>query len=318
MRKFAPVTSAAISVFMLARSGMTLARIQRGAKKQACSREGSDMNDSERQESGHLMLITPERVFLRRPARPSAPALPGCVSCLCVDRGGPLADHRGWPRKLRRTGRHAAQCAPYHRQRLSLGDLPRDRAGKRSRRRLRSDWRRGSREPMRPYFVQRIRAAYAELRRRQRGDDISNAAFDTMCFGEALPSRCARSARRQVDRADRPVLRRAGDGGKLCRGGRACPRRASCICSSRRPASRSGRSGPGSGRGICCISPTRTSTSRIWRRTSAIPTSTHFSHSIRRFYGLKPRAIFSGSRDLAIYRSDPGVPDSAGFRQGRA
>jgi AraC-like DNA-binding protein len=33
------------------------------------------------------------------------------------------------------------------------------------------------------------------------------------------------------------------------------------------------------------------------------PDSTHFSHSIRRFYGLKPRAIFSGSRDLMIYRS---------------
>jgi AraC-like DNA-binding protein len=47
------------------------------------------------------------------------------------------------------------------------------------------------------------------------------------------------------------------------------------------------------------------------------PDSTHFSHSIRRFYGLQPRAIFSGSRDLAIYRSDPGVLDNAGFRQGR-
>ena len=34
------------------------------------------------------------------------------------------------------------------------------------------------------------------------------------------------------------------------------------------------------------------------------PDSTHFSHSIRRFYGLKPRAIFSGSRDLAIYSSE--------------
>jgi AraC-like DNA-binding protein len=34
------------------------------------------------------------------------------------------------------------------------------------------------------------------------------------------------------------------------------------------------------------------------------PDSTHFSHSIRRFYGLKPRAIFTGSRDLAIYRSE--------------
>ncbi|MEW6642410.1 MAG: helix-turn-helix domain-containing protein [Pseudomonadota bacterium] len=32
------------------------------------------------------------------------------------------------------------------------------------------------------------------------------------------------------------------------------------------------------------------------------PDSTHFCHSIRRFYGLKPGAIFSGSRDLRIYR----------------
>jgi hypothetical protein len=38
-------------------------------------------------------------------------------------------------------------------------------------------------------------------------------------------------------------------------------------------------------------------------RAAYYPDSTHFSHSIRRFYGLQPRAIFSGSRDLAIYRS---------------
>ena len=31
------------------------------------------------------------------------------------------------------------------------------------------------------------------------------------------------------------------------------------------------------------------------------PDSTHFSHSIRKFYGLKPSSILSGSRDLAIY-----------------
>jgi AraC-like DNA-binding protein len=33
------------------------------------------------------------------------------------------------------------------------------------------------------------------------------------------------------------------------------------------------------------------------------PDSTHFSHSIRKFYGLKPSAIMSGSRDLAIYQA---------------
>lgn len=37
------------------------------------------------------------------------------------------------------------------------------------------------------------------------------------------------------------------------------------------------------------------------------PDSTHFCHSIRRFYGLKPRAIFSGSRDLRIYRGEASV-----------
>ncbi len=37
------------------------------------------------------------------------------------------------------------------------------------------------------------------------------------------------------------------------------------------------------------------------------PDSTHFSHSIRRFYGLKPSAIFDGSRDLAIYPRAPAL-----------
>ena len=45
------------------------------------------------------------------------------------------------------------------------------------------------------------------------------------------------------------------------------------------------------------------------------PDSTHFSHSIRRFYGLKPRAIF---RVHGISRfTERSGPDSAGIRQGR-
>ena len=32
------------------------------------------------------------------------------------------------------------------------------------------------------------------------------------------------------------------------------------------------------------------------------PDSTHFSHSVRRIYGLQPSAIFSGSRRLQIIR----------------
>jgi AraC-like DNA-binding protein len=37
------------------------------------------------------------------------------------------------------------------------------------------------------------------------------------------------------------------------------------------------------------------------------PDSTHFSHSIRRFYGLRPREIFSGSQRLEIIRGGPFV-----------
>src|SRR5258707_12230686 len=44
------------------------------------------------------------------------------------------------------------------------------------------------------------------------------------------------------------------------------------------------------------------------------PDSTNFSHSIRRFYGLNPPAILSGSRDLAIYRTWGAEADAVVWR----
>jgi AraC-like DNA-binding protein len=38
------------------------------------------------------------------------------------------------------------------------------------------------------------------------------------------------------------------------------------------------------------------------------PDSTHFSHSIRHTYGLKPKDIFAGSRRLRIYAPHAGMP----------
>ena len=164
--------------------------------------------------------------------------------------------------------------------------------------------------------MQRIRAAYGELRRRQSGDDISNAAFDTMCFGEALPLRCL----------DPRVVKSIAQIGRFC--GEPVTA-ASCAAEAGLSSSR-----------FLHLFKQETGISfrafRAWKRARHLlhfanqdvnlahlaqdigyPDSTHFSHSIRRFYGLKPRAIFSGSRDLAIYRSDPGVP-CVGLRQGRA
>jgi methylphosphotriester-DNA--protein-cysteine methyltransferase len=38
------------------------------------------------------------------------------------------------------------------------------------------------------------------------------------------------------------------------------------------------------------------------------PDSTHFSHTIRQTYGLKPRDIFAGSRKLRIIGAPPCAP----------
>ena len=43
---------------------------------------------------------------------------------------------------------------------------------------------------------------------------------------------------------------------------------------------------------------------------SGYPDSSHFSHSIRRAYGLKPKDIFAGSRRLEVYANEP-VPSSS-------
>ena len=107
-------------------AGMTLwSRKLRGRR---AARGGSAMDDKGR-DSGHLMLITPERVFyaglLGRPRR----APPGRVPCLCRDQGRPVACDRRRPQSPWRTGRGAAECAAHHRERPSLRDLPRDRAG---------------------------------------------------------------------------------------------------------------------------------------------------------------------------------------------
>lgn len=162
-------------------------------------------------------------------------------------------------------------------------------------------------------IAQRIRAAYETLRRQERRGGFTTAEFDRLVLGEELP-------RRNID----PRIRRAAislndfSGSKLTA--------VDCAASVNLSPSR-----------FLHLFKEQTGVSfrafRAWKRARHLlhfvnedinlaqdigyPDSTHFSHSIRRFYGLQPRAIFSGSRDLAIYRSDPGAVHNAGFRQGR-
>ena len=166
-----------------------------------------------------------------------------------------------------------------------------------------------------PAFAARAHAAYDDLRRRRR-DGFTTAVFDRLMFGDVVPER-------RIDHRIRRVAALLNDfsGSKMTA--------ADCAASVGLSSSR-----------FLHLFKEQTGVSfrdyRAWKRARHLlhfvnedinlaqlaqdigyPDSTHFSHSIRRFYGLQPRAIFSGSRDLAIYRSDPGVLDNAGFRQGR-
>jgi AraC-like DNA-binding protein len=256
------------------------------------------MDDKER-ESGHLMLITPERVFyaglLGRPRE----RCPGAFQVYVAIKGGlRLATGDGIetygelavvPPNVRHT------ITSYHRSAICLVIEPESvRAG------AFEDLARRLSGPEGQSFACRIRAAYGQLRQHPHRDDVTSAELDLMCFGEALPRRSldprvVRSMA-QIDAfSSKPVTA------------------ASCAVAAGLSSSR-----------FLHLFKQETGISfrafRAWKRARHLlhfanqdlnlahlaqdigyPDSTHFSHSIRRFYGLKPRAIFSGSRDLAIF-----------------
>jgi AraC-like DNA-binding protein len=252
-------------------------------------------------ESGHLMLILPERVFyaglLGRPRE----RCPGAFNIYVAIKGGFwLAADDG-----RETYGELAVVSPNlrhtitsdYRSVICLVIEPESvRAGAFEELAERLSGPEGA------SFASRIREAYGQLRQRQAGDDITSAEFDLMCFGEVLPARAL----------DPRVVRSIAQIGKFC--GEPVTA-ASCAAEAGLSPSR-----------FLHLFKEETGISfrsfRAWKRARHMlhfanqdinlahlaqdigyPDSTHFSHSIRRFYGLKPRAIFSGSRDLAIYRS---------------
>jgi len=158
------------------------------------------------------------------------------------------------------------------------------------------------RGPDQAAFARKILAAYTQLRQRPYSN-ITAAELDEMCFGEALPRRTLDP---RVMRAIARIERFSGEPMTA----------ASCAAEAGLSASR-----------FLHLFKEETGISfrsfRAWKRARHLlhfanqdlnlahlaqdigyPDSTHFSHSIRRFYGLKPRAIFMGSRDLAIYNNE--------------
>lgn len=257
--------------------------------------------DSKARESGHLMLITPERVFyaglLGRPRERCSGAFHLYVA---IKEGLRLTIAGGQevrcelaivPPNVRHT------IISEYRSVLSILVEPesiRAGAGEGLIERMTG--------PQREAFVHRIRSVYEEFRRSGCPGGITTADFDTLCFGEPLPRRVVDA---RVVRAIENIGRFSGE-----------PVTAdSCATDVGLSASR-----------FLHLFKEETGISfrsfRAWKRARHLlhfanqdlnlahlaqdigyPDSTHFSHSIRRFYGLKPRAIFMGSRDLAIYRS---------------
>jgi AraC-like DNA-binding protein len=260
--------------------------------------------------SGHLMLITPERVFyaglLGRPRERCSGAFNIYVAIedgLWLTTADGRKSHAGMVALLPNV-RHT--IASDYRSVLSIVIEPESVCPG-----VLEDLTRRLSGPEGAAFASRIRAAYPELRQRHAGDDFSSAEFDMLCLGEALPAR-------QLDpRVARAIIQIGRFSGEPVTA-------ASCATEAGLSPSR-----------FLHLFKEETGISfrsfRAWKRARHLlhfanqdinlahlaqdigyPDSTHFSHSIRRFYGLKPRAIFSGSRDLAIYRSGrAGASDSA-------
>jgi len=253
--------------------------------------------------SGHLMLIAPERVFyaglLGRPHE----RCPGAFHVYVALRGGlwlTTADGREAYGELVAVAPNVRHTiASDYRSAICLVIEPESVCDGTF-----EAWEKRLQGIERDFFAHRIRLAYETLLTRQCRTDIDSAEFDRMCFGEVLPRR---KLDPRVVRAIAKIGRFSGE-----------PVTAdSCAAEAGLSASR-----------FLHLFKQETGISfrsfRAWKRARHLlhfanqdlnlahlaqdigyPDSTHFSHSIRRFYGLKPRAIFSGSRDLAIYRSEP-------------
>jgi AraC-like DNA-binding protein len=251
--------------------------------------------------SGHLMLISPERVFYAGLlGRPRA-RCPGAFHVYVALKGGlwlSTADGREAYDELVAVAPNVRHnIASDYRSAICIVIEPESvRAG------TFDDWERRLSGEARAAFAHRIRIAYEQLRSRICRADITSAEFDRMCFGEALPRRLL----------DPRVVRSIG---QLTRFSGEPVTAAGCAAEAGLSTSR-----------FLHLFKEETGISfrsfRAWKRARHLlhfanqdlnlahlaqdigyPDSTHFSHSIRRFYGLKPRAIFSGSRDLAIYCS---------------
>lgn len=273
------------------------------------------MDDGDRRDSRHLMLISPERVFyaglLGRPRQRTSGGFAIYVSLqgeVSVTQGG--RTHTGEMAVVTPYVAHSVESE--HPSVMCLVIEP-ETVPVKALQALASRLSGASGSAV----ASRIRGAYEALRITGRRDGFTTCEFDTIFFGEQLDTR-------PIDaRIARAIVRLSDFSG-------AAVTAADCAASVHLSQSR-----------FLHLFKDQTGISfrafRAWKRARHLlhfvnedinlahlaqdigyPDSTHFSHSIRRFYGLQPRAIFSGSRDLAIYRSDSSRPAKVSLRPVRS
>jgi AraC-like DNA-binding protein len=158
-----------------------------------------------------------------------------------------------------------------------------------------------------PWFLERVRGCCRQLCAQGRDIDLTALDFDQLFFGQAI-------APRQIDRRIRAVIDTIKADPSAPSSAEDCAEQVHLSFS----------------RFLHLFKqevgvPFRSF--RTWKRARSLlhyvnrdsnlahvaldagyPDSTHFSHSIRQVYGLKPKDIFAGSRRLSIYAQRVGAP----------
>lgn len=155
-----------------------------------------------------------------------------------------------------------------------------------------------------PEFAARVRRAHAHLMTMGATSNLRGADFDAMFFGQALPSRT-------LDPRIAAVLEWIKSDPSAAAAAEACAARANLSFS--RFLHLFKEEVGISFRKVRMWKRARSLLQYVTRSTSLVcvaldigyPDSTHFSHSIRQTYGLKPRDIFAGSRKLRIIADLP-------------
>ena len=158
--------------------------------------------------------------------------------------------------------------------------------------------------------LQRLRAAHTWLREQGGGTDWSTADFDERCFGHPL-------APRRIDARIHRVLEEIRNDPSRSTTAQDCAAAAGLSFSRFLHLFKDEAGTPF--RSLRTWKRARSLLHHVTRGANLVhvaldtgyPDSTHFSHSIRHVYGLKPRDLFAGSRALTVLGDSPAARAAA-------